>query len=423
MANRRNAFYVLIIFFLLGGLLSGRTFLFNLAYAFGAVLVAAFIWSWTSVNWVTIGRYTQARRAQVGHTLSEAFSIRNNSLLPKLWIEIRDHSDLPNHNPSHVVPTLMPRRRYTWETNTLCTRRGQFTLGPMTIVSGDPFGLFQFPRKIDATNRIIVYPPTVPIHRFATPIGTLSGGESVRRRAHFVTTNAAGIRDYQPGDSYNRIHWRSTARRDRLLVKEFELDPLADVWIFLDLSRDSLVERPQVRSNGQFYTLPPDLPPSTEEYAITAAASLAQYFVSKGRALAFVTYAPHREIVQPDRGPRQLTRILEILATARSESELSLRQVLALEADHLGRGTTAIIVTASQDVAWAAEAHTLTRRGIRVVAVLVDAQSFGAPKKNHSDFRVMVEATGVLVYPVRQGDDLTAALSFQPNSPRAPGAT
>ena len=92
-------------------------------------------------------------------------------------------------------------------------------------------------------HRIIVYPPTVPIHRFATPIGTLSGGEAVRRRAHFVTTNAAGVRDYQPGDSFNRIHWRSSARRDRLMVKEFELDPLADVWIFLDLSQGSLVER------------------------------------------------------------------------------------------------------------------------------------------------------------------------------------
>ena len=98
-------------------------------------------------------------------------------------------------------------------------------------------------------SRIIVYPPTVPIHRFATPIGTLSGGEAVRRRAHFVTTNAAGVRDYQPGDSFNRIHWRSSARKDRLLVKEFELDPLADVWIFLDLSRGSLVERPQAKAN------------------------------------------------------------------------------------------------------------------------------------------------------------------------------
>lgn len=414
MPNRRNAFYALIIACLILGFASGRTFFLNLAYALGGILIGAFLWAWTSVNWLTISRYTQARRAQVGRALEEHFLVRNTGLLPKLWLEIRDQSTLPNHNASHVVPTLFSRRRYRWEAHTICSRRGEFTLGPMTVVSGDPFGLFQFSRTIAALSRIIVYPPTVPIHRFATPIGTLSGGEAVRQRTHFVTTNAAGIREYQPGDSYNRIHWRSTARRDQLLVKEFELDPLADVWLFLDLSRESLVERPQARpDSGQFYTTPPGLPPSTEEYGITTAASLAQYFVDKGRALGFVTYAPYREIVQPDRGPRQLTRILEILAVARSETEIAIYQMLALETGHLGRGTTAVIVTASQDERWAAEAYTLARRGIRVVSVLIDPRSFGAPASSTTQLREMIEAGGSLAYVVRQDDDLAATLSYR----------
>lgn len=412
MGNQRNIFYVLIISFLIAGALSQRTFFFNLAYALGALMIGAFLWAWTSVNWVSIARLTQARRAQVGHPLEEHFIVRNTGMLPKLWLEVRDYSDLPNHHASHVVPTLFPRRRYRWETHTICVRRGEFKLGPMAVVSGDPFGLFQFPRQIDAVSSIIVYPPTVPIHRFATPVGTLSGGEAVRRRAHFVTTNAAGIREYQPGDSFNRIHWPSTARRNRLLVKEFELDPLADVWIFLDLSLASLVERPQARSdNGHIFGSAANIPPATDEYAITIAASLAQYFVEKGRALGFVTYNPHRKIVQPDRGPRQLTRILEILAVARSATEISLRELLLLEANALGRGTTAIIITASQDEGWAAEMHTLARRGIRVICVLIDPVSFGGYRQN-GHFRQIVEAAGATVYTINQDDNLTAALSF-----------
>jgi uncharacterized protein (DUF58 family) len=414
MANRRNAFYTLIIFCLILGLISGRTFFFHLAYTLGAILVGAFIWAWTAVNWINLTRYTRARRAQVGQPLDEVFGIRNTGILPKLWLEVRDHSDLPNHQASHVIPTLMPRRRYDWEAHTVCTRRGEFTLGPMTVLSGDPFGLFEFPREIAALSKIIVYPPTVPVHRFATPVGTLSGGESVRRRAHYVTTNAAGVRDYAPGDSFNRIHWRSTARKDRLLVKEFELDPLSDVWVFLDLSRRSLVERPQVRlNNGHVYGPPYHLPPSTAEYGITVAASLVQYFIRKGRALGFATYAPYREIVQPDRGPRQLTRILEILAIARSETDISLQQMLALEANHLARGMMLVVVTASQDEQWAAEAYTLSRRGIRVICVLIDPHSFGAKHRNATHLRQMVEAAGALVYTVRQDDDLTAALSYR----------
>ncbi|NLX09736.1 MAG: DUF58 domain-containing protein [Chloroflexi bacterium] len=414
MANRRNTFYALIIFCLVLGLVSGRTFLFHLAYALGAVLIGSFLWSWTAVNWLSIARHTGARRAQVGRALDESFAVRNNSLLPKLWLEVRDHSTLPNHNASHVVPTLLPSRRYRWEAHTICSRRGEFTLGPMTIVSGDPFGLFQFPRQIAALSHIIVYPPTVPVYRFAAPLGTLSGGEAVRRRTHFVTTNASGVRDYQPGDSFNRIHWRSTARKDRMLVKEFELDPLADVWIFLDLSESTLVERPAARIGTEnLYAPPPNLPPSTEEYGVTIAASLAQYFVEKGRALGFATYCPHREIVQPDRGPRQLTRILEILAVANSESPLTLDQVLGLEANHLSRGTTLVIVTASQDDRWVAEMHTLVRRGMRVVCVLIDPHSFGAPVLNGARLHERIEAAGATAYTIEQDDDLTAALSYR----------
>ncbi|MBN2306115.1 MAG: DUF58 domain-containing protein, partial [Anaerolineae bacterium] len=314
---------------------------------------------------------------------------------------------------------LMPRRRYRWSTATICTRRGQYTLGPMTVVSGDPFGLFEFPRQIGAVSSVIVYPSTVAIHRFATPIGTLSGGEAVRQRTHFITTNASGVRDYQPGDSYNRIHWRSTARKNRLLVKEFELDPLADVWIFLDLSLHSLVERPQAyHNNSNLYASAPHLPPSTEEYGVTVAASLTQYFVDKGRALGFVTYSPYREIVQPDRGPRQLTRILEILAIARSETHLSLQQLLALETNHLGRGTTAVVITASQEEEWIGEVHRLARRGMRVIVVLIDASSFGATGMPAAHLSQMVEAAGALVYTIHQDDDLTAALSYR-NGPQA----
>lgn len=413
MPNRRNAFYSLIIFCLLAGALSGRAFFFTLAYALGAVLMGAFVWSWTTVNWLTISRYTMARRAQVGQPLDETFHVRNTALLPKLWVEVRDHSTLPGHNASHVVPLLWPRKGYRWDVRTLCTRRGEFTLGPMTLVSGDPFGLFQYVRRFPASSTIIVYPLTVPVHGFAAPVGPLSGGEAVRRRTHVVTTNAAGVREYQPGDSYNRIHWRSTARREQVMVKEFELDPLANVWVFLDLSAGSLVERVPAYANGYLPIVPPHLPPSTEEYGVTIAASLAQYFVNKGRALGFVTYAPRREIVQPDRGPRQLTRILEILATARSESDLSLDQMLSLEAMHLGRGTTVVLITAAQHERWIAEAHTLVRRGMRVIAVLLDAHSFGAPLSRLPHLQQMAEAAGLTVYIIRQDDDLTSALSYR----------
>ncbi len=417
MPNRRNTVYLLLILTLMTGLFTGRAFFFNLAYLFLGLIVISFLWSWLSVRWISIGRRTRARRAQVGRTLDEIFEVRNHAWLPKLWLEVRDHSELPGHRASHVVPPLGIRGRYRWHVETPCLARGEFRLGPLTLISGDPFGLFLSPRRLAAVSSVVVYPAMVDLSYFELPIGTLSGGEARRRRAHFVTANAAGVRDYVSGDSFNRIHWPSSARKDRLMVKEFDIDPLVDIWLFVDFSAASLVEHPsieRVNQTGPVISTGTGIPRSTEEYGVVAAASLARYFVEKlERAVGFVAYTPYREVYQPERGNRQLNRILEALAVARSLSDYSLAQMLTLETPYLTRGTTLVIVTASLDAAWVHEAQILVRRGIRPVCVLVDPERFGG-NRNSAELQAILRLAKIPTIVVRMGDDLVAALSQRP---------
>jgi uncharacterized protein (DUF58 family) len=370
------------------------------------------LWSWFAVRWISIGRRTRSQRAQVGRFLEESFYVANRAYLPKLWLEILDHSDLPGHQASQVIPSLGARSRYTWNTRTLCLARGEFRLGPMTITSGDPFGLFLSQRRLEATSRVIVYPATVPIDRFDLPVGTLSGGEAQRRRTHYITTNAAGVRDYVPGDSFNRIHWRSTARKDRLVVKEFELDPLVDIWLFANFSRSSLYEHPNVQRIDGHGPIMPDrsgIPPSTEEYVAVIAASLARYFVGLERALGFAAYTPARTVYQPERGNRQMTRILEALAVARSFSDYTLEQMLTLETPYFTRGTTLIIITSSLNPDWITESQILNSRGIRTMCILVDAESMGADANTNNVYsRLRLAKIPTIV--VRNRDDLTSVL-------------
>lgn len=416
MHNRRIPFYLFIILSLLTGLFTGRAFFFNLSFVFGGLLTISFIWAWLSVRWIRISRRTRTRRAQVGRNLDEAFRIYNAGWLPKLWIELRDHSDLPNHRASHVVSALSARSGYQWQVSTRCTVRGQFTLGPMTIISGDPFGLFVFPRRVDATSRIIVYPPALPIDRFILPTSTISGGEAQRRRTHYVTTNASGVRDYAYGDSFNRIDWKGSARRDRLVVKEFELDPMVDIWLFTDFSSSSLVEDPALQRIGKRGSVIPTssgIPPSTEEYAVIVAASLAKHFVEQERALGFAAYTPEREIHQPERGNRQLTRIFETLAVARSFSEHSLREMLTLETPYFTRGTTLVIITASTDTDWITSAQILLRRGIRPMCILIDSQSFGGSTPQ-DDVRNTLQFARIPTITLKRGEDISRVLSQRP---------
>ena len=177
MANRRNAIYVLLIASLLTGLFTGRAFFFNFAYLFGGLLIVSWLWAWLSVQWVGVNRRTRSTRAQVGHTLEESFTVTNRSILPRLWLEVHDHSTLAGHRASHVVPMMAGRSSYSWRVQTACLARGEFQLGPMTFISGDPFGLFSAQRRVNVTSRVVVYPATFNVSAFRP-----AGGRPQRRR-------------------------------------------------------------------------------------------------------------------------------------------------------------------------------------------------------------------------------------------------
>ena len=418
MRSRRLILFLLFGASLAGALITGRSLFYNLVYLFVSVIVVAAVWTWVSLSRVKLGRYTRALRAQVGRPLEERLSVRNTSRLPKLWLEVRDHSELPGHAASKVITAVAPHQERVWVARTLCRERGRFRLGPLSLTSGDPFGLFQVQRAIPQTTNVVIYPATVELPEFALPVGLMSGGEALRRRTHYVTPNAAGVRDYAPGDSINRIHWPSSARRDRLIVKEFELDPLSDVWIFLDgdASMQAALPPPEPAYRVKSALWPElseqilTLPPSTEEYGVSIAASLAQYFIRRDRSLGLLAYGQAREVVQPDRGERQLTKIMETLAVFHSRSRLRFHEALTVEAQRLPRWATLILITASWDPKWVLSAQSLKRHGLRVAAVVIDPATFGSAHTN-ADLAEGLWAAGIPAYRIKNGDDLLTALT------------
>lgn len=421
MRQRRTVLFLLTILAFISGLLTGRDLLFYAAYFLGLILIVSFLWAWTSMRWVSLSRVTRTRRTQVGRPLEERFRVQNTSFIPKLWLEVRDYSDVPAHQASYVINGLWSKGSHSWRVNTICQQRGRYQLGPMMLRTSDPFGLFTLERPLDATTNVVVFPLTFDIHNFALPMGILPGGDALRRRTHYITTNAAGVRDYAPGDGYSRIHWPSTARRNRLVVKEFELDPLADIWIVPDMALYEHVAHhkieagyslnegniPALMQREEFH-----LAASTEEYTVTIAASLAQYFLRLDRSVGMLAYGQTSEILQPDRGERQLNRVLETLAVMRAEGKMRLEHMMQTEARLLPRGSTVIVVTPTVREEWVAAARNLKQRGLRVVTVLVDPASFGTTRSAQSIY-ALLRASGTGAYLINCGDDLTATISSQ----------
>ncbi len=375
---------------------SGRDLAFNLAYLLTGVLVLSYLWAWTGTRFLEIRRYTRARRSQVGEYFEETLEVRNTGRLAKLWLELQDHSTLPRHQVSRVINGLRGRARYRWQVRTYCYRRGYFRLGPMTLRSGDPLGLFIVEQELPATSQVIVYPATVELTAFHPPVADLAGGEALSQRTPYLTTNVAGIREYRPGDSFNRIHWLSTARTGRLMAKEFELDPSGDVWLFLDLNRHVEMSQPwepPTQEPGIFGLLDrrgengkgeprrsrmPELPPSTTEYGVTVAASVARYFLGRNRAVGLVLYAHRRQVLQTDRGERQMRKVLELLAGVAADGTMPFYQVLLTEGIRLSRNDVIVAISPDPDPAWVQALREMRRRGVNSVAVVLDASTFGA---------------------------------------------
>ena len=405
----------LLVVSILAGIVTGSPFYYRLAYLWAFLLVGSWGFSKLALRDVEVQRMPRSLRSQVGQVFEERFEVRNFSRLPRLWIEVRDESTLPGLRGSQVLSFIGGGETRSYLVRTRLMERGVFPLGPTVYASGDPFGLFPISRELTAQESLLVYPMIVEVRSFPSPSGWLSGGEALRRRTHQITANASGVREYEPGDPMNRIHWLSTARRNRTMVKEFELDPLAEVWIFVDAARyahAALPFEPPALDGRDLWrpNVKISLRPSTEEYSVSVAASLARYYLQRGRSVGLVSAGHNLDLLPSDRGGRQLGKILESLALLRAEGKLPLQGLVESEAQNLPRGSTVILVTPAVGDGTVIAVAQLLRRGMRPVAVRIAAASFGGS----SGIDRVGANLGALNIPVRKiacGDDLAAALS------------
>jgi len=418
---------VLLGLSLLGLALTGLPIYGRLSYVWALLVAVSWAWSRLSLRGVSVERKTRSRRAYVGQVFEERFTVENEGLLPRLWLQVRDRSDLPGSRGSRVMTMVGGHERRSYRVRTRLVERGILSLGPTELVSGDLFGLFPVSRSVPVNGSLLVYPMMVDVEAFPNPPGLLPGGEALRLRTHQVTPNAAGVREYVPGDPLNRIHWLSTARRNVLITKEFELDPMAEIWIFVDAEETVQARQPYSPPTHAVEAIWASwkrigLPPSTEEYAVSIVASLARHFLRRQRAVGLASYHQATrgtpDILPPDRGGRQLGKILEALAPLQAQGDLPISGLVTAHAQHIPRGSTVIIITPSVEHEVALTADLLSQRGLCPIVVLLDAASFGGPPGT-KDLAAALATLGVPVCEIANGDDLVAALTCEMDTSRA----
>jgi uncharacterized protein (DUF58 family) len=275
-----------------------------------------------------------------------------------------------------------------WRETAVCRQRGQFHLGPWAIRSGDPFGIFTVTRHYPAHEEIIIHPPIHGNLSIPLPAGQSSGRVRARQKSWQATVNAATVRDYHPNDPLRWIHWPTSARRDELFVREFDLDAAGDIWILLDMET-------AVQLGSGFN--------STEEQAVLLAASLAAQALGQNRAVGLAAYGQAPQIVPAGRGQGQRWKILRALALVNADGQYSLAQVISDLGRLSRRGSAAILITPTHQTGWIPELLNLSQHGIKSHVTLLDRPSFGG-QGNSEGLRQAIQQLGFQVHIVRQGD-------------------
>ncbi len=354
---RRFQLIVIAAILLIAAFSTELPFLFYLVYLAILVVGGSYILTRLGLADLEAGYAVNQLTGHVGERLQITYTLRNTSRLPKPWLEVHNPTTLPGGLPGRAL-SLGSRAERSWLVRAPLIRRGHFRVEPLQIRTGDPFGFFEASAAVGQGVAVVIYPKIDKLPLWRLPAASIEGSHSAPERTLQTSPLATAVRPYAPGDSFNRIHWRSTARHGEIQVKEFELEQTADAWIFLDL------ERAVQGGRGE---------ESTVEVAVRAAASIADKALLENRSVG-MTVNGHRQAMLPaDRGGRQHLKIMQLLAAVDGDGMMSLAESLVGAAGRLRRGMTAIVITPSLDRSWIRPIAALRTRGIASVVITLDA--------------------------------------------------
>ena len=381
-------------------LVVGSSLLWRLFVVSALMLVASYLWALFSGRGIRITVDKPPSHFQLGERYRRVITVENTSGFPRLFVKIGEYTDIPGYQ-NELLLNLKSRETRCWSTTLTWTHRGQYILGLVTVISGDPFGFFTKTQTIGEPSKIIVYPRIVDLPLFRSvslnEFGFVSGFRSVNQ----ISPNAAGVREYASGDSLQHIHWRSTAHTGQLMVKMFDADHSYSsskiFWVVVDMDGNAHA------GHGD---------ESTEEYSVTIAASVIKHYLESGMKVGMISNGSQSSLFSPSRGEQNLWAMMEALAIVRARGQMPLGQLLF---DHTSdfKDDPAIIIVATSASRQLAEAIRKLKNQVEsVVVILLDASTFtNAPAPLNSVHSLSL--MGAQVYNIRNGDEVSKALDSQ----------
>ncbi len=341
----------------------------------------SWLWSLFSLKGVRCERQISDRRLFPGEYLELRLRLVNRKLLPLAWVRVTD--EVPTNfletgqAPEGTRPGFVQLERassilwysaVTWRYRLKCLRRGYYPLGPLTVTSGDIFGLYPRSAVQPQSDYFLVYPQLVDLQPITLHSLFPMGEARTRQRLFEDPSRTVGIRDYRPGDGLRRIHWKASLRHGELQVKVFEPSTTLKTAIFLGV--DTFQREGVWRGD--------DL-----ELAISGVASLAKSLTENKSQVGLFSNgkladSQRSAFVPVGSGPDQLLQILEHLAKAIPAFDQPLAAYFQDSRQALSLGTTLIFVLERVPPEMAGVLADLRERGFKIAVFQTAPQASDA---------------------------------------------
>jgi uncharacterized protein (DUF58 family) len=333
--------------------------------AFGGTWLVCWLWARSLRDHMHLTREVRFSWVQVGDKLEEQFTLTNDGLAPATWVEVVDHSTLPDYSAARAIG-IGNDESNTWHTTGVCTQRGVYTLGGTTLRSSDPLGIFNVEVHQPESATLMVLPPVVPLPMVEiTPGGWLGDGRP-RPNSPEKTVNALTVHEYQHGEPLRQIHWATSARRGSLYTRVMDSSPANDWWIVLDADANAQA--------GHGWE-------STLELGVILATSLVDRGLRARHSVGLLASGDQTIWLKPKQNDENhRLQIMRALATLKP-GDLSLSDLLGRAGSTLGQRTSVIVITPSVNSEWLTTLTPLMWRGISPTVLLMDPASFGSPNR------------------------------------------
>ena len=311
-------------------------------------------------------------RLVAGESLVATVTIVNRKPLPLPWLDLRlflpQGIETPEPTPGlargWVNAGFAPRghERLVLRFPLVVSQRGAYAVGPIRIRGGDWLGFTVSDRTDDPVVHVVAYPVPLAVRDRQLPSLRPLAELATRRGLLPDPLRFRGVREHRSGDPRKEIHWKASARLRELQTKLYEPATSLDAIFLVN-----------VASYEQYWI---QADPEAVELVVSAAAEMVRIAANAGRQVGLVTngldnLTHERPRSALGRGPRSLTRSLEILARLGPYAANSPEAVFLGERGRLPWGATLVVVTPKVTAGLASAMLALRRAHHRVLGVSI----------------------------------------------------